>query len=270
MNKDLKIGIIGLGLIGGSIFKALCNLKYNVFATTRSLETIAKARKYSKNVSNSITNLKDCNIVFVCTPMNKVLQTLDDLETIVSKDCVVCDVSSLKEFVTKKERPYKLVPTHPMAGTEFNGFEHSFEELFEDAKWVVTPINNEDISLITDLIKEMKAFPIICKAKEHDMSAAMISHMPMLVAQGLFASASSNKLALKLASSGFRDMTRLALSNEELANDMITMNDKNIQEALLILYSSIGELLKGNYKEKITEMKPIRANMYNKNGKNAL
>ena len=92
----------------------------------------------------------------------------------------------------------------------------------------------------------------------------------MVVAQALFKATADNKLALKLASSGFRDMTRLALSNEEMAVDMVNMNHKNIEQAILKLYSSVGDLIGGNYKKEIAEIKQQRNKMYDKNGKNIL
>jgi len=93
--------------------------------------------------------------------------------------------------------------------------------------------------------------------------------MPMLIAQAIFKTAQNNALALKLAASGFRDMTRLALSNEEMAKYMINLNADNIQNSLLKLYSSVGELLSENYPTQIKPIKIQRENMYI-NGKNIL
>ena len=98
--------------------------------------------------------------------------------------------------------------------------------------------------------------------KEHDEAVAMISHMPMVVAQALFLAVKENPLALELAASGFRDMTRLALSNEEMAYDMVNMNAKNIQNSILKLYKAIGELTCGDYSRIISEIKLERAKMF--------
>lgn len=272
MDKDLKIGIIGLGLIGGSLFKALCALKSNVYAVTKSDSTITKAKEYSPNVSNDLNDLEHCDVIFVCTHMNKTASILDELDKFIKSTTIVADVCSLKRFICTKEHPYKFIPTHPMAGTEFNGFEHSFDTLFNDAKWILTPphtIDNSDIKKITAIIKELGAVPVFSTPKEHDEAVALISHMPMLISQALFKAAKGNDLALKLASSGFRDMTRLALSNEEMADDMITLNSDNIQTSLLKLYSSVGELLNENYLDQIKEIKKERQSMY-VDGKNSL
>lgn len=272
MDKNLKIGIVGLGLIGGSIFKALCVLKCNLTAVSVSSTTIAKAKKYCDNVSKSLQSLKYCDIVFVCAPMNKVTNILDKLENILSPEKIVADVSSLKGFVCEKKYSYTFIPTHPMAGSDLIGLDNAFENLFQGAKWVVTPLENTPkaaVKKITDIIEVLGAIPVFSNPKEHDEAVALISHMPLLVSQGLFKTAETNSLALKLASSGFRDMTRLALSSEELAMDMMSLNAENVQQSLLKLYSSIGDLLANDYPKQIKEIKIKRQNMYFK-GKNVL
>lgn len=272
MKNFLKIGIVGLGLIGGSIFKALSRLGIELFGVSSSIETIEKAKKYTENVSMDLSSLKTCDIVFVCTPMNKTLDVLDSLENILPTTAIVADVASLKGFLTDKKRPYKFIPTHPMAGTEFSGFDNSFEELFQGVKWVLTPLVDtsvEDLVKLTPIIEQMGATCIFSTPQEHDEAVAIISHMPLLISQAIYKTAQNNSLAIKLAASGFRDMTRLALSNEEMADDMISMNPNNIQKAILSLYASVGELLSNNYKSQITDIKKCRQQMY-LDGKNVL
>lgn len=272
MDRNLKIGVIGLGLIGGSILKALCALKCDVYATSMSDKTIQKALSYTQNASKSLQPLKKCDIIFVCTPMNKTLQILDKLEAILPSTAIVSDVCSLKRFVCKKSYSYNFIPSHPMAGTEFSGFDSSFESLFQGAKWVLTPFKGtqkKHINKLKEVITVLGAIPVISTPEAHDEAVATISHMPMVVAQGLFKTAQNNGLALKLASSGFRDMTRLALSNQEMAQDMINLNSDNIQKSLLNLYSSIGNLLEKNYSTQIRSIKSNRDAMYIK-GKNIL
>lgn len=246
----MKIGIIGLGLIGGSLFKDLTK-KYDVIAVSQS--------QNGDKIFKSYEVLKDRDLIFVCTPMNKTLAVLDELENYLSPDTVVTDVCSLKKFVSEKQRPYKFIPSHPMAGTEHNGFENSFEGLFKNAKWVITGEKND---LLLEIIDFVGATPIFTTAEKHDEAVAMISHMPMVIAQGLMLAAKENPLALEIASSGFRDMTRLAMSNEEMANDMVTMNHKNIEQSILKLYKAIGELTNGDYPKTIAELKNIRSKMF--------
>ncbi len=269
----MNVGIISLGLIGGSILKALANDEYNLICVTRNKETIEKAKSYTKYVSDDYKTLKDCDIVFAASPINKTIEVLDELEHIVKPDCIVLDCASVKEFVMKKPRPYKFIGSHPMAGTENNGFDASFKELFNGAKWVLTPSENvseKDIQTVQTVIEKTKAQIIIADAKEHDLAVALISHMPLIVSQAIMDCAMGNELALKLASSGFRDMTRLSMSNLEMAEDMKIFNAENIDISIEKLISSINFLKNTKVLKKSADIKNIRKNMYSKEGKNIL
>ncbi len=267
----MKIGIISLGLIGGSLFKVLCKTNNEIYAVTRNEKTIKKALTICNNVSNDLKTLSDCEVIFVASPINKTVEILDKLENIVSKDTIVSDCASVKEFVMKKKRPYKFIGSHPMAGTEFNGYDASFEDLFNGAKWILTPSDNieeKDIKKIEKIIKYTKAQIIITTAKEHDLAAAQISHMPLLLSQALMYSIKGNKLAHIMAASGFRDMTRLSASNLEMASDMAEYNRKNIEKSLNKLYKSINFLQKTKVKKIFADIKNTRSNMYSDEGKN--
>ena len=150
-----------------------------------------------------------------------------------------------------------------MAGTEKQGFENSFEGLFKGAKWVITPINSSDnTEILESIVKDLGAIPVYTTPDKHDKAVALISHLPMVISQALFKNAADNNLALNIASSGFRDTTRLAMSNVEMAQDMVTMNADNIEETLLSLYRVLGELLSPSYKDEITKIKSQREKMF--------
>lgn len=250
----MKTGVVGLGLIGGSIFKELIALGFDVVGVSQS--------QSGENIYKDYSVLADCDLVFVCTAMNKTLAVLDDLEKYLKPQTVVTDVCSLKSFVVKKQRPYMFVPSHPMAGTEHKGFENSFEGLFKGAKWVITPVFGQS-ELLISVIKKLGAIPVFTTPEKHDEAVALISHMPMVVAQAIFKTAQDNDLALDIASSGFRDMTRLAMSNTEMANDMVTMNSENIQNSILKLYKSLGDLTHSDYLSQIEEIRIKRKGMFN-------
>lgn len=252
----MKIGVIGLGLIGGSIFKSLQG-KYELVGVSSLVK--------EENISNDYSTLADCDLVFVCTPMNATLEILDKLEKILPASTIVTDVCSLKSFVSKKTYSYKFIPSHPMAGTENSGWESSFEGLFKDAKWVITPINGEILDeqeILEKVIESMGAKIIITTPDEHDKAVALISHMPMVVAQALCENIKDNKLAQELASSGFRDTTRLALSNTQMAKDMVELNRENITKSLEDLKISLNSLLNDNYSEKAKSIKEFRKILY--------
>ena len=157
-----------------------------------------------------------------------------------------------------------------MAGLEKNGFDVSFAELFEGAKWVMTPYDYQDTKLLTEIIEMTGAKPIVADAKEHDIAVAMISHLPMYISQSLFMSAKDNKLAMKLASSGFRDTTRLAGTNLTLAKDMLKFNGENIEIAAKA-FKEVFENLKNNYTDEVlVPIQKARREMYSPDGKNIL
>ena len=254
----MKIGVIGLGLIGGSIFKNLLERKkHDVVGISRTVNEY--------NVSNDYNNLKDCDLIFVCTPMNVTLDILDKLENYLSEKTIVTDVCSLKEFVSKKTYKYKFIPSHPMAGTEHQGWEYAFPDLFEGATWAITPkddTNINDFEILKSIIEELGAETVVTTPLEHDKAVALISHAPMLIAQALCKNIENNELAQKLAASGFRDTTRLAMSNIEMANDMIVMNKDNIKDVVSLLNSNINYLFDSDYKKEAGNIKRFRENLY--------
>lgn len=260
----MKIAVVGLGLIGGSIYKKLMQLGYEVVGISNSQSGKAE------NITNDLNTIKGSDIVFVATPINKTLEKLDEINQILDKNTIVTDCCSLKNFLMGKDYNFTFIPSHPMAGTEFQGFEHSDSEMFVGAKWILTPKEEiQETSKLVEVIEKLGARTIFATAKEHDKAVALISHMPMVLSQALMQTASKNELAMKLASSGFRDMTRLAMSNTEMAKDMVTFNAKNIENSLLNLTLELNELLNKNYSNSIENIKAARTKMY-KDGKNIL
>ncbi len=253
----MKIGVVGLGLIGGSIFKGLCD-KYEVVGVSRSVK--------ETNISSDYSTLRDCDIVFVCTPMSATLDVLDKLESYLSPNTIVTDVCSLKTFVSKKKYSYRFIPSHPMAGTEHSGWSNSFPELFKEAKWIVTPTDGDVPEELETVINDLGANIIITTPEEHDKAVALISHLPLFVAQALCENIKDNELAKLIAASGFRDTTRLALSNTEMAADMLELNRENIQSSAVSLQKCLESLFFANdYKSQADRIKKTRELMYPNN-----
>ncbi|MBR1617489.1 prephenate dehydrogenase [bacterium] len=262
--EKTKVGIVSLGLIGGSILKGLWQ-KYEMFCYSTS--SPENAFKYTKNISNNLDILKNCDIVFVCSPISKTLEILNKLNSIVNSNCVVCDCASVKGDLINQNFNYNFILSHPMAGKETSGFDEAEKDLFYKAKWLFEKEN----PLLLRLISDLGAIPLKIDMKEHDFMCAQISHLPTILACALFnCTENSSK---KLASSGFRDMTRLASTNSTLSFDMLKYNKKNILLAFDNLIKEFDNLKKLNDSEKINLLQNIaskRARMYDDNGKNIL
>ena len=154
-----------------------------------------------------------------------------------------------------------------MAGSEKSGFSASDKNLFKDAKWLIGKENK----LLKQLIFDMGAKPIKIDMDMHDELTAEISHLPTILSFLLFQNATEK--AKKIASSGFRDATRLAITNEDLALSMFNENKKNILKAFNNLTDKLNSLKKMSDDEKIKMFKKLalnRAKMYDNSGKNIL
>jgi len=273
-----KIAVIGLGLIGTSLLKALQNKGFGLYGISKNPETIKKAveEKLVIKASSDFELIKNMDVIFIATPIDAVIPTIKKIKDIAPKNAVIADLASVKEFIldyaNNTETKLNYIGLHPMAGTENRGFDAAKEGLFEGAKWVVIPSDfaqKESVDFITDLIHSIGSKTVKMDAKTHDRAVAMISHLPMLISQTLFKTVNDNT-AKSLAASGFRDMTRLAMSNPQMAKDMLKFNRKNIKACMTEFEEVLAEMF-GNYEnENLDEIIAERKTMYSKDGKNTL
>lgn len=271
-----KIAVIGLGLIGTSLLKALQNKGYELYGISGNPETIKKALEQNLVVkaSSDFDLIRNMDVIFIATPIESITKIIEKIRTTVSRDSIIADLAGVKSFVLdyvhNLDVRLNFIGLHPMAGTENKGFDNAVEGLFEDSKWAVIPSNfakRESVAFIAELIRQIGAKPVLTDAKSHDRAVAMISHLPLILAQSLFLSA-SDKLEKDLASSGFRDMTRLAMSNSDIAHDMVKFNKTNILECLVELDFTAKNLLKNYSNTDIEKISAQRREMYSKDGKN--
>jgi len=164
-----------------------------------------------------------------------------------------------------KKYNFNFILSHPMAGSEKSGFDAGKADLFIGAKWLIEKNN----PLAEKIIKDLGAIPLKIDMKNHDKMCAQISHFPALLSFLLFDITDDS--AREIASSGFRDMTRLAMTNANLMNDMLKNNFENIEVCLNLLIKELNYLKNLSDDEKIKVFNAIsleRAKMYDKDGKN--
>ncbi len=248
-----KIGIIGLGLIGGSLARALkARCQFEIVATNRSETPLLAA--YKEGVIDRYTCAVDetfagCDIVFVCTPVNKIMGYVEALRQYVSEDCLITDVGSTKATLYHEAAAMgtlRYIGGHPMAGSEKIGYSESKEYLFENAYYIITPLPTVPeavVSEFSEILKKIGAIPIRIPADKHDFVVAAISHTPHIIASALVNNVKNletdDHLLQALAAGGFKDITRIASSSPEMWNSICL---ENKSEILKVLGSFIGVL----------------------------
>ena len=279
----MNIGIVGLGLIGGSIGLKLQKLKHTIYGVTNN--NLNKKKAIERNLANVVSCdlgiLKECSLIILALPIKDLIHPSNDLINAIPKDSIVTDVGSIKEPIINtwgKIHPL-FIGSHPMAGTEEKGVESGFESLLENAKWIITPTsktNSNSLKTLSNLITSMQCE--ICKAspKEHDEAVSLISHLPIFVASSLIKTANAEKnesllaLTQRLAATGYADTTRVGGGNPNLGLDLAINNQTNILKAIKEFKKNINEiesLIKNNkwelLSEKLTKAIEIRSNFTN-------
>jgi prephenate dehydrogenase len=293
MKNSLKnIAIIGLGLIGGSLAKVLKGKKYHITGITRSRETIKSALR-EKVIDKGFTvltpnALNGVDLIILAVPLSLIKQYIKKIAAIVKRKTVLTDVGSTKSEICKFANavlPHNIlfIGGHPMAGTENAGFKSSAKNLFKDAAWVLTPYGkrkSKALNELKSLIKKTGAVPIITSSEKHDLAVALISHIPLLISSSICSVVKDQKykelktLSLMLASSGFRDVTRIAGGNPELSKDLIISNLNNIKKLMPLYNSALNKLLissrsrSQNLIKSLKEISNWRNGIYNSYGKN--
>lgn len=240
----MNIGIIGLGLIGGSLGLDLRSCGYKVLGVSRREQVcqIATARGVVDIASMDLAILADAEVIFVCTPIAAILPTVQQLIPHLDAATVLTDVGSVKEPVVDAIAPLwaNFVGGHPMAGTADSGIEAAQTELFVSKPYVLTPGENTPTTAtakVEEIVKSIQANIYYCSPQAHDRAVSLISHLPVMVSGTLIATCNSDdlevvKLAQNLASSGFRDTSRVGGGNPELGMMMARYNRAQLLRSL--------------------------------------
>lgn len=246
--KYNKIGFIGLGLIGGSIAKAIRQYypDYEIVAFDKNKETLALATQESIiNVAcTSIDdNFQKCDYIFLCAPVAFNTAYLKQMIPYLHDSLILTDVGSVKtpihEEIIRLGLEKYFIGGHPMAGSEKSGFANSKALLIENAYFILTPsasVSEEQVTSYHDFVESLHAIPLVLDYKEHDYVTGTISHLPHIIAASLVNfvkdTDTENELMKHLAAGGFKDITRIASSSPTMWQHVCAQNKENISHIL--------------------------------------
>ncbi len=227
-----KIAVIGLGIIGGSICGALTNAGYTVDGFGRSKVSVDYALQ-AGYIRKKGENLADYDVVFIAVPP---YATLDYLRNATFKDgALVTDICGVKDVVEKavyeKERNYRYVGIHPMAGKETSGIASATPDLFRNANLIIThapQTDEKDVLEIKEYAAAMGFGKIVeCTAEEHDKKIALTSQLAHIVSNA-YVKSSQVKRCDGFTGGSFQDMTRIAGVDETVWTPLYACNRENI------------------------------------------
>ncbi|MEO1400239.1 MAG: prephenate/arogenate dehydrogenase [Cyanobacteria bacterium J06635_1] len=242
----MKIGIIGLGLIGGCLGLDLRRLGHWVYGVSRRQETctIAQTRGIVDAAGVELAGLAQTDLVFVCTPMAMIEPMVAQLAAVLPAATVITDVGSVKASIVAAATQLwpRFVGGHPMAGKAEAGIEAASANLFVGRPYVLTPIATTDeaaIAQVSAVAQQLGSHLYSASPENHDQAVAWISHLPVMVSASLIQACLSEPdhaiqlLAQQLASSGFRDTSRVGGGNPELGLMMAQYNRPAMLKSLL-------------------------------------
>lgn len=244
----INVGFIGLGLIGGSIARALRKADSTIHITAynrsrNSLEAAVSDGVIDTAVNDIDNSFAACDIIFLCTPVEHNLSYLRTLKPLIKNDCIITDVGSVKGYIHREVHKlgmdYCFIGGHPMAGSEKTGYNAATDVLLQNAYYAITPTaetTEDKLAFYTKLVKLTGAIPIVVDPDEHDYAVAGISHVPHLIAAGLVNTVRENDTAdglMKLmAAGGFKDITRIASSSADMWSQICSVNADQISAFL--------------------------------------
>lgn len=244
-------GFIGLGLIGGSIAKAIkasCpGARIMAFDANRDSLLLAQKEQIADTVfteadSEAFSRLGSCEFIFLCAPVSVNDRNLELIKDHLSDGSILTDVGSVKNTIhaaiDSLGLSHRFIGGHPMAGSEKSGFENANEKILENAYYILTPGENapqERVLALKNLVLKMRAIPLILKAERHDYITAAISHLPHILAASLVNlvhDKDEDGLMKMIAAGGFKDITRIASSSPVMWQSICLTNTDNILKLL--------------------------------------
>ena len=257
-----KICIIGCGLIGSSIARAIRkqNLSVKIVSSNRS-DSVNKKVIELKIVDDSNSDTKKMvegsDLIIIATPLSSYEDVILKIKDSLKNGSILTDVGSVKENIIsliEKNVPKNVswISSHPIAGTEESGPEAGFSELFENRWCILTPskkANDKDIKLLETFWKKMGSKVDIMDAKQHDYILSITSHMPHLIAYNIVNTTlnvqdKKESDVVKYSAGGLRDFTRIAASNPIMWRDVFIQNKKNTSKMIDQFIKNLEDLKK--------------------------
>jgi len=244
-----KILVAGLGLIGGSLAKAMKRsedhyiLGYDL--NEASLHYALKEQIIDEIILDFEVGVKQAQIVFLAAPISQTIELMKKMDNVeFNHDVIVTDVSSVKSTIIQtanklKNKRITFIGGHPMAGSHKTGIEAARGHLFENAIYVLTPANNsspKQVEILKDVLRHTKSTFLTLAPEDHDEMTSVISHFPHLIASSLVHQAKKweqvHHYLPELAAGGFRDITRIASSNPKMWQDIFAHNGHKMSRLL--------------------------------------
>ncbi len=245
MSDVRTAGVIGLGLIGGSVAHWLTHMGFQVGGVDRDPVTVERA--IADGVIASAGLPADAELTVVATPVDAIVEGVQ--RALRETPGWVTDTGSVKGPIASAVDDARFIPSHPMAGSEQSGLDGARMELFRGAAWVICPTpstSDETFAAMHDLVTAIGADPLTLAPASHDRMVATVSHVPHLTAAALMnvAATRSDEHAamLRLAAGGFRDMTRIAAGSPSIWPPICVQNGEAITDALDEVISRLQRL----------------------------
>jgi len=249
----MKIAIIGLGLMGGSLALSLKKLDFVQSVVGYDHNEQHQKDAIALGLVDKIVDFKELqsyDVIFLAIPVNGIIAALQEMKEITPTTTVI-DLGSTKEKIVAAVPPQireNFVAAHPMAGTENFGPHAAIEGLFEDKVVVLCDLEDSgelQRNIAKKIFKALKMKKYFMKSKEHDRHAAFISHMPHAISYSLANTVmrqEKRKNILALAAGGFRSMSRLAKSSPYMWEDVFKQNKENLLEAIELFEKELSAM----------------------------
>jgi arogenate dehydrogenase (NADP+) len=266
----VKIGIVGIGLIGASLGWDFRQIGHQVIGVSRQESTceIAEREGICDRASCNLASLQDTEIIFICTPIAAIIPTIEQLIPHLHPDTIITDAGSVKVAIVDRSTELwaNFVGGHPMAGNSESGIAAFEKGLFADRPFVLTPTPKTSavaLERVAELVRSLDSILYYATPEQHDLAVAWISHLPMMVSASLIGACLQEAdptildFAKKFASTGFRDTSRVGAGNPEMGMMMAEYNRDALLRSLYQYRDRLDAIIGSIETKEWTEIKDL-------------